>query len=27
MTEHCIMDKPSRSFAKPLRDLFGKAVG
>jgi hypothetical protein len=27
MTEHRIMNKPSRSFAKPLRDLVGKAVG
>jgi hypothetical protein len=27
MTEHPIMDKPSRSFAKPLRDLIGKVVG
>jgi hypothetical protein len=27
MTEHRIMNKPSRSFAKPLRDVVGKAVG
>jgi hypothetical protein len=27
MTEHRIMNKPSRSFAKPLRDLVGKAMG
>jgi hypothetical protein len=27
MTERRIMNKPSRSFAKPLRDLVGKAVG
>src|ERR1700722_8573937 len=27
MTEHRIMNKPSRSFAKPLRDLVAKAVG
>jgi hypothetical protein len=27
MTEPYIMNKPSRSFAKPLRDLVGKAVG
>jgi hypothetical protein len=27
MTEQGIMNKPSRSFAKPLRDLVGKAVG
>ena len=27
MTEHRIMNKPSRSFAKPLRDLVGKVVG
>jgi hypothetical protein len=27
MTEPRIMNKPSRSFAKPLRDLVGKAVG
>jgi hypothetical protein len=27
MTEHLIMDKPGRSFAKPLRDLLGKVVG
>ena len=27
MTEHSIMDKPGRSFAKPLRDLLGKVVG
>jgi hypothetical protein len=27
MTEHPIVNKPSRSFAKPLRDLVGKVVG
>jgi hypothetical protein len=27
MTERSIMNKPSRHFAKPLRDLVGKAVG
>src|SRR5277367_6093672 len=27
MTEHRTMNKPSRSFARPLRDLVGKAVG
>jgi hypothetical protein len=27
MTELRTMNKPSRSFAKPLRDLVGKAVG
>jgi hypothetical protein len=27
MTEHRIMNKPSRSFAKPLRDVVGKAIG
>jgi hypothetical protein len=27
MTEPRIMNKPSHSFAKPLRDLVGKAVG
>ena len=27
MTEHPTMDKPSRAFAKPLRDLLGKVVG
>ncbi len=27
MTEHPIVNKPSRSFAKPLRDLLGKVVG
>jgi hypothetical protein len=27
MTERLRMDKPSRSFAKPLRDLLGKVVG
>jgi hypothetical protein len=27
MTECLIMNKPSRSFAKPLRDLLGKIVG
>ncbi len=27
MTEHSIVNKPSRSFAKPLRDLLGKVVG
>jgi len=27
MTEPQIMNKPSRSFAKPLRDLLGKVVG
>ena len=27
MTERLIMDKPARSFAKPLRDLLGKVVG
>jgi hypothetical protein len=27
MTEHRIMNKPSRAFAKPLRDLVAKAVG
>jgi hypothetical protein len=27
MTEHRSMNKPSRSFAKPLRDLLGKVVG
>jgi hypothetical protein len=27
MTEHPGMNKPSRSFAKPLRDLVGKVVG
>jgi hypothetical protein len=27
MTERSTMDKPGRSFAKPLRDLVGKVVG
>jgi hypothetical protein len=27
MTEHRIMNKPARSFAKPLRDVVGKVVG
>jgi hypothetical protein len=27
MAEHRAMNKPSRSFAKPLRDLLGKVVG
>ena len=27
MTEPATMDKPARSFAKPLRDLLGKVVG
>src|SRR5271156_3637513 len=27
MTEPRSMDKPSRSYAKPLRDLIGKVVG
>jgi hypothetical protein len=27
MTERHFMNKPSRSFAKPLRDLVGKVVG
>ncbi len=27
MTEHLTMNKPARSFAKPLRDLLGKVVG
>ena len=27
MTEHPIVNNPSRSFAKPLRDLLGKVVG
>src|SRR5580704_7249029 len=27
MTEHRIMNKPSRSFAKPLRDVVGKTIG
>ena len=27
MPEHPIVNKPSRSFAKPLRDLLGKVVG
>ncbi len=27
MTEHLIVNKPSRSFAKPLRDLLSKVVG
>ncbi len=27
MTEHFIVNKPSRSPAKPLRDLLGKVVG
>jgi hypothetical protein len=27
MTERRIMNKPSRSFAKPLRDVIGKAIG
>jgi hypothetical protein len=27
MTEHRAMNKPSRSFAKPLRDVVGKVVG
>jgi hypothetical protein len=27
MTEHRSMNKPSRSFAKPLRDVVGKAIG
>lgn len=27
MTEHPIVNKPSRSYAKPLRDLLGKVVG
>ncbi len=27
MTEHPIVNKPSRSFAKPLRDLLGKVIG
>jgi len=27
MTEHFAVNKPSQSFAKPLRDLLGKVVG
>jgi hypothetical protein len=27
MTERLIMDKPGRTFAKPLRDLVGRVVG
>jgi hypothetical protein len=27
MTEHRAMNKPARSFAKPLRDIAGKVVG
>ncbi len=27
MTEHPIVNKPSRPFARPLRDLLGKVVG
>jgi hypothetical protein len=27
MAEHRAMNKPSRSFARPLRDLLGKVVG
>lgn len=27
MTERVTMDKPSRAFAKPLRDVVGKVVG
>ena len=27
MTERPIVNKPTRSFAKPLRDLLGKVVG
>ena len=27
MTEHPIVNKPPRSFAKPLRDLLSKVVG
>jgi hypothetical protein len=27
MTERPVVNKPSRSFAKPLRDLLGKVVG
>src|SRR5580704_7459340 len=27
MTEHLTMNKPSRSFAKPLRDVVGKTIG
>src|SRR6202023_3387812 len=27
MTEHRIMNKPSRSFAKPLRDVVRKTIG
>jgi hypothetical protein len=27
MTEPATMDKPARSFARPLRDLLGKVVG
>jgi hypothetical protein len=27
MTERRVMNKPSRTFAKPLRDLLGKVVG
>jgi hypothetical protein len=27
MTEHRAMNKPTRSFAKPLRDVVGKIVG
>jgi hypothetical protein len=27
MTEHRIVDKPARTFAKPLRDLLGKVIG
>jgi hypothetical protein len=27
MTERRVMNKPSRAFAKPLRDLLGKVVG
>jgi hypothetical protein len=27
MTERLIVDKPGRTFAKPLRDLLGKVVG
>ena len=27
MAEHGAMNKPARSFARPLRDLLGKVVG
>jgi hypothetical protein len=27
MTERHTMNKPSRAFARPLRDLVGKVVG